>query len=705
MNSSEVNTSCIVPEVSVLMAVFDTPTVYLDAAIGSILSQSFTDFEFIIIDDGSGAETENRLRYWAQREPRIRLYREDKNIGLTKALNIGLNLVRGNYVARQDADDMSDRVRLEKQLRFMERHPNVDAVGTNAILIDATASTTGTSEISSDLKGLDRRNILVHGSMFFRRIVFKLVGGYDERMRLSQDYELYLRMMRSYGMRLGILSETHYYLRQHPSSLSSKNTFSQLYYSVLAKTLSKKRNNKHKIFPIFWFKFMFDLLVIHRLFLGSSLKILRQRIKLIRGIVRMPEKNPISIKACRICGNKNLVQVLDLGEQYLTGVFPRDLKSTSQTKGPLQLVKCFDDGEAACGLVQLRHSYETAELFGDNYGYRSNLNSSMGAHLANKIHTVEGFVNLMPGDLVIDVGSNDGTTLAAYPAHLTRVGIDPLCKLYENYYPPGVIVIPSYFSAGLITKRFPNRKAKVITSFAMMYDLEDPCSFAIEIASLLDRNNGIWVFEQSYLPTMMERVSFDTVCHEHIEYYCLKQIEWLLENAGLRIISLEFNEVNGGSLSVVAAHTESKYPIAYGTVKEVLSNEKKFGLDELDIYATFRFDIAEACAAIKQFCLIAKLEKKRICALGASTKGNVLLQYCGLNSNDIEVIGEINPDKFGAYTPGSHIPIEEESRVLASRPDYLLILPWHFRKNFLSNPLYKGHKLVFPLPNLEIVSV
>ena len=268
MSSSKVNTDCIAPEISVLMAVFDTPTVYLDDAIGSILSQSFTDFEFIIIDDGSSAETESRLCFWAQRDRRIRLHREGKNIGLTKALNIGLNLVRGNYVARQDADDMSDIVRLEQQLRFMKSHPILDAIGTNAILIDATSRKAGALEIPPDLKGIDRRNILVHGSMFFRGAVFKLVGGYDERMRLSQDYELYLRMIHSYHMNIGVLSKQYYFLRQHSASLSSYYIFRQLYYSVLAKYFVKNNSSRKRLGFRFYFSLIFEYFITHRLFLS-----------------------------------------------------------------------------------------------------------------------------------------------------------------------------------------------------------------------------------------------------------------------------------------------------------------------------------------------------------------------------------------------------------------------------------------------------
>jgi glycosyltransferase involved in cell wall biosynthesis len=268
MKSSGVKINCVAPKISVLMAVFDTPSIYLDEAIGSILSQSFGDFEFIIIDDGSSAETESRLCYWAKRDPRIRLYRGIKNIGLTKALNIGLDLVRGKYVARQDADDMSDRFRLEEQLRFMECHPNFDAVGTNAILIDASARKVGTLEIPPDLKGLDRRNILVHGSMFFRGAALKLAGGYDKRMLLSQDYELYLRMIHIYQMSIGVLSEQYYLLRQHSASLSSHYIFRQLYYSVLAKHFATNNSGRKRLGIQFYFSLIFEYFITHRLFLG-----------------------------------------------------------------------------------------------------------------------------------------------------------------------------------------------------------------------------------------------------------------------------------------------------------------------------------------------------------------------------------------------------------------------------------------------------
>ena len=406
-----------------------------------------------------------------------------------------------------------------------------------------------------------------------------------------------------------------------------------------------------------------------------------------------------TVGSCRICGNTNLVDVLDLGKQYLTGVFPRTAEETHLTNGPLQLVEC-QGGKEACGLVQLRHNYDASEMYGANYGYRTGLNTSMVTHLQSKIHAILLRAELKHGDLVIDIGSSDGTSLKAYPEHLTRVGIDPVGLKFQKYYPPGITLISALFSADLITKQFQGAKAKIITSFSMLYDLENPQSFVRDIASLLDTKLGLWIFEQSYLPTMIEMAAFDTICHEHIEYYKLRQIEWMLDKVGMRIVDVEFNEVNGGSFSVVAAHRSAIYPSSLPKINKILQHENAQGLND---FANFRVRVDHACSELKSFLAKAKGEGKRVCGLGASTKGNVLLQYCNLTHNDIEVIGEINPDKFGALTPGTWIPIEDEKKVLNSKPDYLLVLPWHFRDNFLSNPAYRGQQLIFPLPKLEVV--
>jgi hypothetical protein len=403
-----------------------------------------------------------------------------------------------------------------------------------------------------------------------------------------------------------------------------------------------------------------------------------------------------------MCGHKNLVKVVDLGVQYLTGVFPRSIMKDTLTKGPLRLVKCHG-GNDVCGLLQLEHSYDLSEMYGQNYGYRSGLNPNMVRHLHGKIGVIRGRADLKPGDLVIDIGSNDGTSLGAYPDDLQLVGIDPTGAKFRSYYKPHIELIPEFFSAGLVTSRFRGRKAKVVTSFSMLYDLEDPLSFARDVASILDPVEGLWVFEQSYMPLMLERVAFDTVCHEHLEYYGLKQIVWLTERTGLDVIDVELNDVNGGSFSVTAALKGSGHQPAHHAVQALLKKEESLGLSTLNPYQEFSARIELACRDLKAFVSDAHQKGKRVCGLGASTKGNVLLQYCGLTSRDLDVIGEVNEDKFGALTPGSWIPIEDQAKLLASKPDYLIVLPWHFKEFFLANPVLRGQQLVFPLPALEIV--
>jgi hypothetical protein len=403
------------------------------------------------------------------------------------------------------------------------------------------------------------------------------------------------------------------------------------------------------------------------------------------------------IEKCRICGNSVLECVLDLGSQTLTGIFPRT-KDAKITAGPLRLVKCVG-GETVCGLLQLEYSFDSAEMYGQNYGYRSGLNASMVTHLRRKVEKILGQVELSAGDLVVDIGSNDSTTLQAYPTGPVLVGIDPTGAKFHSYYPAHISLIPDFFSAALLKQRFPGKKAKVITSFAMFYDLEDPISFMRQVHEVL-ADDGIWVFEQSYMPAMLRTNSYDTVCHEHLEFYGLRQIKWMADRTGFKIVDVEFNDVNGGSFSVTvskAVGSESISPL----VQKILEEERTMGLDTLAPFHAFAERTAKSKHDLTQFIERARNEGKTVAGLGASTKGNVLLQYCGLTDKDIPYIGEVNSDKFGCYTPGTLIPIIAESELLAMKPDYLVVLPWHFRKFFEENPKYSHLNLVFPLPDLS----
>ncbi|MFZ3218913.1 MAG: class I SAM-dependent methyltransferase [Rhodoferax sp.] len=408
------------------------------------------------------------------------------------------------------------------------------------------------------------------------------------------------------------------------------------------------------------------------------------------------------VDKCRICGNTHLVLVLDLGEQMLTGVFPRG-KEAAVTSGPLQLVKCMG-GPEVCGLLQLAHSYSLDEMYGENYGYRSGLNTSMVAHLHGKVQRILRQVELSDGDLVIDIGSNDSTTLQAYPVEGTvLVGVDPTGVKFKHYYPPHIQLIPDFFSAALVKERFPGQKAKVVTSFSMFYDLEDPMAFMRQVHDVL-ADDGVWVFEQSYMPTMLEKNSYDTVCHEHLEFYALHQIKWMADRVGFKIVDVEFNDVNGGSFSVTVTKNKGDLAVNHA-VQKILDEEHAKGLNTLAPYAAFAERVARTKSALLKFIESALAQQKTIAAIGASTKGNVLLQYCGITTKEIKFVGEVNAEKFGCFTPGTWLPIIQESVLLATKPDYLLVLPWHFREFFVKSKNFRGMNLVFPLPELEIVKV
>ena len=305
--------------------------------------------------------------------------------------------------------------------------------------------------------------------------------------------------------------------------------------------------------------------------------------------------------------------------------------------------------------------------------------------------------------MIIDIGSNDSTTLQAYPAHrYLLVGIDPTGIKFHQFYPTHIKLIPDFFSSRIVIDYFGDRKAKIVTSFAMFYDLEDPLRFMQEIYEILDKD-GIWVFEQSYMPAMLEMNAYDTICHEHLEYYALRQIKWMTDRVGFKIIQVEMNDINGGSFSVTVAKEGSSYPAA-PNLGDILQDEEKKALSTFKPYWQFAERVGEVKESLLLFIDSVKKDGKTLYGLGASTKGNVILQYCGITERDIPFIGEINRDKIGCCTPGSFIPIISEEAVLAKQPDYLLVLPWHFKSFFENQQKFKNTKLVFPLPKLTIIN-
>lgn len=406
------------------------------------------------------------------------------------------------------------------------------------------------------------------------------------------------------------------------------------------------------------------------------------------------------IKECRICGNKNLETVLDLGNQALTGVFPA--KGENVDVAPLELVRC--SGEDGCGLLQLKHSYEPTSMYGENYGYRSGLNSSMVKHLQNKVSSLEDIIKINNDDLIIDIGSNDSTLLRSYSnKNVKLVGIDPTGIKFKKYYPDYIKLIPDFFSEKVVKNNFGDKKAKIVTSIAMFYDLESPITFMQDIYNILD-DEGIWHFEQSYMPFMIENISYDTICHEHLEYYGLQQIYWMTEKVGFQIENVEFNKSNGGSFAVTVSKKISNRSISKN-VEKILNDEIKNGFKTDKPYKQFAENTFKHKKDLKKFIKNEKSKGKKIFGYGASTKGNVILQYCNISKNDIPFIAEINEEKFGKFTPGTLIPIISEDEAKKMEPDYFMVLPWHFKDNILEKEKdynKDGGKFLFPLPKIEI---
>lgn len=405
------------------------------------------------------------------------------------------------------------------------------------------------------------------------------------------------------------------------------------------------------------------------------------------------------IKQCRICRSNDLTTVLDLGHQALTGLFPEN-KNDPITCGPLVLCFC---GE--CNLVQLRHSYSLEELYGGHYGYRSGLNQSMVNHLRAKIASLEQFLRLAENDIVLDIGSNDGTTLGFYPENTRRVGFDPSAEKFKKHYKPGIQLVTDFFAQKSFSKIYGEEKARIVTSIAMFYDLEDPQDFVTQVASIL-APDGIWHFEQSYMPAMLAATAYDTVCHEHLEYYALKQIKRMLDVAGLKIIDIQFNDINGGSFAVTAALQNAPQPEASALIQQVLTAEERLGLYTLEPYRAFEEAVHKHRIELIGELTRLKNEGLKVFGYGASTKGNVILQYCGLTEKEIPYIVEINESKFGCFTPGTWIPIISESEAASQKPDVFLVLPWHFKENLLTRErafLEQGGKMFFPLPRIAFV--
>ncbi len=397
-----------------------------------------------------------------------------------------------------------------------------------------------------------------------------------------------------------------------------------------------------------------------------------------------------------------LTPVFSLGEMAFSGIFPQ-LRDEKVPRGELTIVLC---GE--CSLAQLDRDFPSNEMYGDNYGYMSSLNRSMVEHLREITKFIEKTADLKRGDIVLDIGSNDGTMLSLYQTPgIVRVGIDPTIVKYKNLYPKDVIAVPDFFSATAFKSICHGKKAKIVSTVAMLYDLPDPTQSAKEIRDVLT-DDGFWHIEVSYGPWMLESGAFDAVCHEHVEYYSLETLKRILGDAGFKISSVKFNDTNGGSISITSTPYENQHvKEATEQVQMILAKEAHSSCNELSGWVKFDRLVKSRVSDLEKFLISVRSEGKRLVALGASTKGNVLLQSLSPEARSvIEVIGEVNSFKFGKVTPGTGISIAPEDEVIRSNPDFILVLPWHFKDSFkarLKDFVKGGGKIVFPLPELEVV--
>ncbi len=416
----------------------------------------------------------------------------------------------------------------------------------------------------------------------------------------------------------------------------------------------------------------------------------------------------VTRSTCRICGSRALTPVVSLGDQFLSGAFAKPNGTAPvQRRVALDLVRCDPAlDEKACGLVQLRHSVPPKVLYA-SYWYRSGVNQTMRDNLAGIARAAEQTLKLKAGDLVLDIGCNDGTLLKSYQTpRIKRLGIDP-SNVVAHARAAGLEVVNDFFSAAALRSVYPQQKPKVITSIAMFYDLENPNAFVGDIKDSL-HEDGIWVLELSYLPTMLAMNSFDTICHEHLEYYSLAAMERLFAEHGLEVWDVVLNDINGGSFRIFVGHAGriKPTPEAAERVQQLRLSEFDLALDTDAPYALFRKNLESLKKEMISFLKKAKAQKKLVHGYGASTKGNTTLQYYGITPDLVPAIADRNEDKWGSHTIGTNIPIisEEESR--RQKPDYYLVLPWHFINEFKqreSEFLARGGKFVLPMPRLTLV--
>lgn len=405
----------------------------------------------------------------------------------------------------------------------------------------------------------------------------------------------------------------------------------------------------------------------------------------------------MKINKCRICKKKKLLKLFSLGNLYFTGKFP----SLNQKikKKPIELVICKD-----CELVQLGRNFDLKYLYGPDYGYRTGINKTMLNHVKSVVKYVSQKVKIKKDDQVLDIASNDGSLLKFYNKNIVTFGIDPVLDKYKNEYKKINFKISKFFSANEILKK-TKKKFKVITALSVFYDSLDPNKFIKDVKKILD-NDGIFLLEFADLASIVKNKMFDTICHEHLEYYSSKVIVNLCKQNDLKVFDIKSNDINGASKQYYICNFNSKYKVNKTRINKVLINEKKLKLSNRKTFEIFIKSIDDSKKKLVTLLKRLKKNNKNTHCYGASTKGNVLLQYYKIDHKLIDAVAERNKNKYNLYTPGTKIKIISETLSRAKNPDYYLVLPWHFKKEILMREKKirkQGTKFIFPLPKLKII--
>lgn len=399
---------------------------------------------------------------------------------------------------------------------------------------------------------------------------------------------------------------------------------------------------------------------------------------------------------CRICGGP-LKEVIDLGELSISTFLA---VQQEPPKIPMTLMSC-----TQCDLVQLKHTINGDIMYRD-YWYKSGLNASMVAALKDVVDKTVQYVRGTIGTW-IDIGSNDNTMLKyvqdKYPDFET-VGFDPTYidrHRVDNFF-------NTYFSAAEYFKYFGDTElASVVTSIACFYDMEDPTAFVQDVKRVL-APDGVFVIQMMDMLSMWKTHDFANICHEHLEYYTLDVLKTFLEGLDLVIFDVEYNAVNGGSLRVYVAHASSQEHPIQASVDEALREERQWFAQFDDPFAYFRDTVSTIRERTVQFIKNVVKRGQTIAVFGASTKGNTILQYFGLDNRWIDHAAEVNSDKFGLRTVATHIHIISQADSLDSHPDYYFVLPHGFIKFFIDTHmdyLRKGGKFLVALPQPAVISV